>query len=140
MKNNTINYCVTIPRETLKSDIINTTPTSYIYATESTIPKKERISGKFDYVLKAGDLEGMATTYIKEVLYNNPATIVFWSDGTKTVCKCSEEDVYSAETGLSICILKKLAGGAAVHKLFEDWLPTNGNRVTLKNVRSKYTK
>jgi len=26
----------------------------------------------------------------KKVIYNGPATIVFWNDGTKTVVKCSE--------------------------------------------------
>lgn len=28
--------------------------------------------------------------YIKRVIYNAPATIIFWSDGEKTVVKCHE--------------------------------------------------
>lgn len=28
--------------------------------------------------------------YIERVIYNAPATIIFWSDGTKTVVKCHE--------------------------------------------------
>lgn len=76
--------------------------------------------------------------YIKEVIYNAPATIVLWSDGTKTVTKCAEGDEYSKETGLAICVLKKIAGGAQVHKLFEEWLPEGkSNIVTLKDVRAK---
>ena len=32
---------------------------------------------------------------IKKVIFNDPATIVLWDDGTKTVVKCSEGDTYS---------------------------------------------
>ena len=61
--------------------------------------------------------------YIKEVIYSDPATIVFWSDGTKTISKCRYPDVYSKETGLSLCILKKILGGVALRHLLEDWIP-----------------
>lgn len=61
--------------------------------------------------------------YITKVYYNNPATIVFWSDGTKTVTKCHGSDVYSPETGLTLCCLKKLIGSTEFHKLLEDWCP-----------------
>ena len=44
---------------------------------------------------------------IKNVIFNNPATIVFWSDGTKTVCVCSKEDTYDPEKGLALCVMKK---------------------------------
>ena len=47
---------------------------------------------------------------IKEVIFNDPATIVIWSDGTKTVVKCQPGDVYSKETGLALCIAKKYLG------------------------------
>jgi len=44
---------------------------------------------------------------IKNVIFNNPATIVFWTDGTKTVCVCSKEDTYDPEKGLALCVMKK---------------------------------
>ena len=47
---------------------------------------------------------------IKDVIFNKPATIVFWTDGTKTIVKCQEGDTYSKETGLSLAINKKLMG------------------------------
>lgn len=47
---------------------------------------------------------------IKKVIFNNPATIVFWSDGTKTVVKCKEEDVFDQEKGLALCFMKKIYG------------------------------
>jgi hypothetical protein len=60
--------------------------------------------------------------YIKEVMYNNPATIVFWSDGSKTVSKCHAGDAYSPEAGLTMCILKKIQEKSLIN-LFEAWLP-----------------
>lgn len=47
---------------------------------------------------------------IKKVIFNNPATIVCWEDGTKTVVKCAEGDTFSEYAGLSMCITKKLLG------------------------------
>ena len=47
---------------------------------------------------------------IKDVIFNEPATIVFWKDGTKTVVKCQEGDVFDPEKGLTMAITKKLYG------------------------------
>lgn len=47
---------------------------------------------------------------IKNVIFNNPATIVFWEDGTKTVVKCQDGDVYDPEKGLAMAITKKALG------------------------------
>lgn len=61
---------------------------------------------------------------IQNVLYNDPATIVFWSDGTKTVVKCQNGDTYSAETGLAMAICKKAYGNKnQFNKVFAKWLP-----------------
>lgn len=48
---------------------------------------------------------------IKDVIFNPPATIVLWADGTKTVVRCQEDkDEYSKEVGLAMCICKKVYG------------------------------
>ena len=47
---------------------------------------------------------------IKRVLFNNPATIVFWADGDKTVVKCQNGEPYDPEKGLSMAIAKKALG------------------------------
>lgn len=78
------------------------------------------------------------SVYITKVIYSDPATIVFWSDDTKTVAKCYGEDVYSPETGLSICVLKKLFGVSSVRELFEDWVMYGNGFVTIKDVRAKH--
>lgn len=47
---------------------------------------------------------------IKKVIFNNPATIVLWNDGTKTVVKCRKGDSYDQEKGLAMAISKKVLG------------------------------
>lgn len=47
---------------------------------------------------------------IKNVIFNDPATIVFWMDGTKTVVKCQEGDIFDPEKGLAMAISKKALG------------------------------
>lgn len=47
---------------------------------------------------------------IDRVIFNAPATIVIWSDGSKTVVKCQPGDEYNKETGLAMCIAKKYLG------------------------------
>lgn len=46
----------------------------------------------------------------KKVIYHNPATIVLWEDGTKTVVKCDPKDTYDPEKGLALCFMKKALG------------------------------
>ena len=64
---------------------------------------------------------------IKKVLYKNPATIVYWTDGSKTVVKCQREDAYDPEKGLAMAILKKMNGNTGYYyKEFKKWLPKKG--------------
>lgn len=61
---------------------------------------------------------------IKDVIFNNPATIVLWKDGTKTVVKCQEGDTYSKELGLAMCISKKYLGNKGnFNEVFKKWIP-----------------
>ena len=47
---------------------------------------------------------------VKKVIFNKPATIVYWGDGTKTVVKCQDGDTYSPEVGIAMCYMKKARG------------------------------
>lgn len=61
---------------------------------------------------------------IDRVIFNDPATIVKWKDGTKTVVKCQEGDVYDPEKGLAMCIAKKALGNDRdYYDVFKKWLP-----------------
>jgi hypothetical protein len=63
---------------------------------------------------------------IKTVHFNYPATVVIWEDGTKTVVKCQQDDFYSPETGLALCIAKKALGNKSnFNNEFKKWLPND---------------
>lgn len=47
---------------------------------------------------------------IKNVIFDEPATIVYWADGSKTVVICQEGDIYDEEKGLAMAIAKKALG------------------------------
>jgi hypothetical protein len=60
---------------------------------------------------------------IKKVIYNDPATIIIWEDGTKTVVKAEGED-YDPEKGLAMAIAKKAFGNEGnYYNEFKKWLP-----------------
>lgn len=62
------------------------------------------------------------TVSIKKVIFNDPATIVFWSDGTKTVVKCADFDIFDPVKGLAMAICKRIYG-KRFHSVFKEFLP-----------------
>lgn len=48
----------------------------------------------------------------KRVIFNPPATIVLWKDGTKTVVK-AQDDRYDRMTGVALCYMKKALGNTS---------------------------
>ena len=52
----------------------------------------------------------MTAASIKNVIFNPPATVVYWTDGTKTVVKCNENDIFDPEKGLALAVAKRCAG------------------------------
>ena len=83
--------------------------------------KQKYIPGDFNIIhTKTQEVDCI---HIVKVIYSNPATIVFWNDGTKTISKCHKPDTYSPEAGLVLCIMKKLEGSTGLYSLFEAWIP-----------------
>lgn len=61
---------------------------------------------------------------IKKVIFNNPATIILWADGSKTVVMCGERDTYDPEKGMAMAIARKALGNKGnYYNTFEKWLP-----------------
>lgn len=61
---------------------------------------------------------------IHKVIFNHPATVVLWSDGTKTVVKCGDYDIFDPEKGLAMAIAKKALGNKGnYYEEFKKWLP-----------------
>lgn len=89
--------------------------------TTSAIPSADLILNLYENYGHLGIPE------IKKVLYKNPATIVYWTDGSKTVVKCQREDAYDPEKGLAMAILKKMNGNTGhYYEGFKKWLPKEG--------------
>lgn len=74
-----------------------------------------------------GDTIIVGDAVLTRVIYNNPATIALWSDGTKTVVKCAPGDTYSKEVGLILCVLKKMLGASNVKRMLKTYAPEDEN-------------
>ena len=59
---------------------------------------------------------------ISKVIFNDPATIILWRDGSKTVVKCCEDDTFDYEKGMAMAICKKIMG-YRFKEIFKEWLP-----------------
>lgn len=46
----------------------------------------------------------------KRVIISGPATILFWTDGTKTIVKCQDNEAMDLEKGIALAIAKKALG------------------------------
>ena len=63
------------------------------------------------------------TAGIKNVYFNDPVTVVIWSDGTKTIVRAKNE-AYDPEKGLAMAICKKVMGNKGnYYETFKEWLP-----------------
>ena len=91
-----------------------TTSLSINHSWESPMPSIE-LEG---YIVGRTPLEP-----IKRVIFNGPATIVIWNDGTKTIVKCQEGDTFSKELGLAMAISKKFLGNKSnFNNVFNKWI------------------
>jgi hypothetical protein len=71
---------------------------------------------------------------IKNVIFNDPATIVFWEDGTKTIVKCQDGDIFDPEKGLTMAISKKALGNKGNYcNELKKWLPEEKDEPKLHN-------
>ena len=61
--------------------------------------------------------------HIEKVIFNPKATIVFWSDHTKTIVKLDKDDERDDEKGLAMAISKKFLGNKSnYYNEFRKWL------------------
>ena len=78
------------------------------------------------------------TAAIKDVIFAPPATIVYWSDGSKTVVKCSEKDVFDPEKGLAKAIAKRCGGNkGGYYKEIQNWVEKSGKKYPGKPAAGK---
>lgn len=78
------------------------------------------------------------TAAIKNVIFAPPATIVYWSDGSKTVVKCSKKDVFDPEKGLAMAIAKCCGGNKGnYYKEIQNWVEKSGKKYPGKTATQK---
>lgn len=75
-----------------------------------------------DDIIYENDVKEAVSDYPSKVIFNPPATIVIFNDGTKIISKCDKEDKFSKETGFLMCMLKKNYGNAIARKMLEKFV------------------
>lgn len=81
---------------------------SYFNSTQWELDLNNHLQCRYDKYFRQPIMTG-CPAFIKDVIFNDPATIVFWSDGDKTVVKATDEE-FDKEKGLAMAITKKLYG------------------------------
>ena len=110
------------PKHTLVGDV--TTGYAYIDTDMSALANMQK---QVDYYKKKtlNDVYGMSISSnwgINRVVFNDPATIVIWNDGSKTVVKASNEP-FDPEKGLAMAIAKKALGNKGnYYKVFKKYI------------------
>jgi hypothetical protein len=97
---------------------------------EEPKPTREKEEDVFDKLKIEKFLGEVVRPQIKDVIFNAPATIVKWDDGTKTIVKCGDGDKYDKEKGLALAIAKKYYGNISgwYGKKFAQWLEEKGEK------------
>lgn len=57
---------------------------------------------------KVAETKNFYSLNVSKIIFNPPATIVFWEDGTKTVVKCAAEDEFNEYYGFLAALGKKV--------------------------------
>ena len=61
---------------------------------------------KGESTMKNTNKKSTPSNPIKQVIFNGPATIVYWKDGCKTVVKCQEGAANDPEKGLAMAVAR----------------------------------
>lgn len=54
--------------------------------------------------------------HIRRIIFNDPATIVFWKDGEKTIVKRTDDDIFNPEKGICLALCKRLIFALGIEK------------------------
>ena len=79
--------------------------------------------GYKDYGTRYDKYPTLNANFIKRVIFSDPATIVFWEDGTKTVVKTQDGEKYDKEKGFAMAVCKKVFGNERdYYNIFKRWM------------------
>jgi len=74
---------------------------------------------------------------IDHVVFSEPATIVFWEDGTKTVVKCMKGERYERYAGFMAACMKKMFGSTSRAKSVMNYFTVEQAPKTEKKKKKK---
>jgi hypothetical protein len=96
------------------ADFISKLVKDYVEGSKMTVEKANDIYSKLDLEQREAVRVLCSVEHnkfeIKEIIINEPAMIVFWKDGTKTVVKAQDGETFDEEKGLSMAYAKKALG------------------------------
>lgn len=96
------------------------------FSRKDNLTTEDRATAKslINSIYGAESMNNNMSVFMIKVIYNDPATIAFWSDGTKTVVKAQPGDIFDPEKGLAMAIAKKACGNKGnYYDSFKRWLP-----------------
>ena len=71
---------------------------------------------------------------VTDVIYHNPATVVYWSDNSRTIVKCQPGDTYNPMTGFLLALCKKVCGNTGNYNdLLRECVPGYGKKEAPEN-------
>lgn len=77
-------------------------------------------------------LYGRGLPEIRKVIFHDPATIIIWADGSKSIVKCTEKDKYDPEKGFAMAIAKKALGNKGnYYNIFKEYIPVSEDETDL---------
>lgn len=98
--------------------------------TEYFIDQKKLIRSALNSVYGANSvyMSEKAKDLIDRVIFHDPATIIYWKDGTKTVVKCKEGEKFDKAIGFVMALLKH-ESGKDFHAILKEWTSDKNPRV-----------
>ena len=85
--------------------------------------------------IKFAETKNFYSLNVSKIIFNPPATIVFWEDGTKTVVKCSAEDEFSEYYGFLAALGKKVyENNSQIKKLIDKKAERHENKKGEKDI------
>lgn len=89
----------------------NEVPFCDLDCSECDLCQEECFDCEFEF--EEGDPMMWGIPDVDRIIFNPPATIVFWDDGTKTVVKCMEDQPYEKYAGFAMACMKKMFGSTS---------------------------
>lgn len=76
---------------------------------------------------------------VKKIIFNDPATIILWNDGSKTVVKTHNEP-FDPEKGVAMCFMKKACyNKGSFNNVFKKWIPEDKKEKVLHKALTGWT-